>query len=93
MQVYWVETENFRLLAGQKVEFSPGINVITGENAQGKTTLLEAVYLLTGARSFRTSFDRELIAFEADSAFVGGAAREIEGNAKLQDAYELGKNI
>ncbi|MBR6114500.1 MAG: DNA replication/repair protein RecF [Oscillospiraceae bacterium] len=84
MQVYWVETENFRLLAGQKVEFSPGINVITGENAQGKTTLLEAVYLLTGARSFRTSFDRELIAFEADSAFVGGAVRAADRDQKIE---------
>ena len=42
-------------------EFSPGTNVITGENAQGKTNLLEAVYLLTGGKSFRTRFDKELI--------------------------------
>ena len=39
-------------------EFSPGTNVITGENAQGKTNLLEAVYLLTGGKSFRTRFDK-----------------------------------
>ena len=63
MHVDWVRTEHFRLLEPQSVAFSPGINVITGENAQGKTTLLEAVYLLTGVKSFRTSFDRELIAF------------------------------
>ena len=58
MQVHSVRTEHFRLLENQLVEFAPGVNVITGENAQGKTTLLEAVYLLTGVKSFRTRFPR-----------------------------------
>ena len=48
------------------------MNVIAGANAQGKTTLLEAVYLLTGAKSFRTYYDKELIAFEKDEAAVRG---------------------
>ena len=51
-------------------EFSPGTNVITGENAQGKTNLLEAVYLLTGGKSFRTRFDKELIGFGYTGAEV-----------------------
>ena len=51
-------------------EFSPGTNVITGENAQGKTNLLEAVYLLTGGKSFRTRFDKELIGFGYTAAEV-----------------------
>jgi DNA replication and repair protein RecF len=70
MTVYNLETENFRALESRKLDFSPGVNVVTGANAQGKTTLLEAVYLLTGARSFRTRFDRELIAFDQDEAVV-----------------------
>ena len=72
MRIETLQTENFRLLAGQEVAFSPGVNVITGANAQGKTTLLEAVYLFTGSRSFRTRFDRELIAFGRERAFVRG---------------------
>ena len=43
MRVDAVQTENFRLLQGGRCEFSPGVNVIAGANAQGKTTLLEAV--------------------------------------------------
>ena len=66
MRVDAVQTENFRLLQSGRCEFSPGVNVIAGANAQGKTTLLEAVYLLTGAKSFRTYYDKELIAFEKD---------------------------
>ena len=72
MQVLEVETEHFRLLETQRVAFDPGINVITGANAQGKTTLLEAVWLLTGGRSFRTWYDRELIAFGQEEARVEG---------------------
>ena len=72
MRLHWIETENFRLLEPQRVDFSPGVNMITGENAQGKTTLLEAVYLLTGEKSFRTNYDRELIAFEKEHASVEG---------------------
>ncbi len=70
MRIHFLETENFRLLAGQRVSFCPEVNVITGANAQGKTTLLEAVWLLTGNRSFRTRFDRELIAFGEENAMV-----------------------
>ncbi len=70
MQIHWVETDDFRLLAPERVELDPGVNVITGANAQGKTTLLEAVWLLTGNRSFRTRFDRELIAFGEENAMV-----------------------
>ena len=62
-------------------EFSPGINVITGRNAQGKTNLLEAVYMLTGGRSFRTRFDRELIGFDYDS---GEILADIEAAGRKQ---------
>lgn len=56
----------FRNYDEQVAEFDPDINVISGANAQGKTNLLEAVWLLTGAHSFRTRFDRELIGFGCD---------------------------
>ena len=91
MQVYWTETESFRLLEPQRVTFSPGVNVITGENAQGKTTLLEAVYLLTGGKSFRTGYDRELIAFDQDSAAVTGAFRSGERDQKIALTFGRGR--
>ena len=75
MRVYSVETEQFRLLESCRVEFDEKTTVITGNNAQGKTSLLEAVYLLTGEKSFRTWYDRELIAFGRDEARVAGARR------------------
>ena len=84
MRADWILTENFRLLESQKVTFSPGINVITGENAQGKTTLLEAVYLLSGGKSFRAGADRELIAFDSDRACVTGGFFSGEPSRKVR---------
>lgn len=66
---------NFRLYPEKHLELSPGVNVIEGLNACGKTTLLEAIYVLMTGRSFRTTQARDLIrqgssAFHAESAFV-----------------------
>lgn len=70
MRIDSVCLENFRNYEKETVEFSPGINVITGENAQGKTNLLESIYILSCGHSFRTRFDRELIFFGRDSARI-----------------------
>ena len=72
MIVNSVRLEGFRNYFDETVELSPGINVITGENAQGKTNFLEAVYLLSCGHGFRTRLDNELIAFERDFARVTG---------------------
>ena len=91
MRVHAVQTENFRLLESQRVEFDPGVNVITGENAQGKTTLLEAVYLLTGVKSFRTRFDKELIAFEAEHASVTGKINACGRDQTVELLFQRGR--
>ncbi len=57
---------NFRNLADQTLLFSPGVNLLIGENGQGKTNLLESIQFFKFARSFRTSHDTELIQFKAD---------------------------
>ena len=77
--------ENFRNLSPAKVEFSDGVTVLCGQNAQGKTNILEAVYLFARGRSFRTRRDSEMIKFGEKSASVslrykqdGGRAAEVK---------------
>jgi len=67
-----VHLEGFRNYMDETVELSPGINVITGENAQGKTNFLEGVFLLSCGHGFRTRFDNELISFDHSFARVTG---------------------
>ncbi len=52
---------NFRNLGNQQLNFKNKINVFFGDNAQGKTNLLEAIYLIASGKSFRTRIDHELI--------------------------------
>ena len=70
MYVRKVEFESFRNLAGTVVEFSDGINVLRGQNAQGKSNILEGIYLFARGRSFRGAKAREMIMFGSDMASV-----------------------
>jgi len=70
MRVDSLRLRGFRNYEDASVRFTPGINVISGPNAQGKTNLLEAVFLLSGGHSFRTRFDKELIGFNRDYAEI-----------------------
>jgi DNA replication and repair protein RecF len=62
----------FRNLAEQSLRFVPQINIISGSNGQGKTNLLEAIYVLGFSRSFRTHQSRDLIQQNASSFSVSG---------------------
>lgn len=70
MRVEKIALSGFRNYEFETAEFDPGTNVISGQNAQGKTNLLESVYMLSSGRSFRTRFDRELIGFGFSSADI-----------------------
>ena len=61
MKVQQIRLEDFRNYSFQEVELGSGLHVFEGRNAQGKTALLEAVYLAATARSFRTSKESDLI--------------------------------
>lgn len=55
--------ENFRNIEKMNIEPCENVNVIYGENAQGKTNIIESIWLFTGCRSFRGTKDREMIKF------------------------------
>lgn len=66
-----IEASGFRNLEGF-AEFGPGLNIFYGDNAQGKTNWLEAIYILGNTKSFRTSQLRECIAFDRPHALLRG---------------------
>ena len=66
-----IEVSGFRNLEGF-AEFGPGLNIFYGDNAQGKTNWLEAVYILGTTKSFRTSQLRECISFDVEQALLRG---------------------
>ncbi|MDP6548649.1 MAG: DNA replication/repair protein RecF [Dehalococcoidia bacterium] len=83
---------NFRSLVELDLELPPGVVVFFGPNAQGKTTLLEAVYLLAIARSFRAENEREVVNFQAASeggqGLVGGAIEQHGERLQIYVGYQ-----
>ena len=70
MKILKIALNGFRNYEWETADFSARTNVITGENAQGKTNLLEAIYMLSCGKSFRTRFDRELVGFDFSDAEI-----------------------
>ena len=67
MKINSITLENYRNIKVLSVDFDD-VNIIWGQNAQGKTNLLEAIYLFSGAKSFRGAKDKELVKFNCDYA-------------------------
>ena len=70
MRIDSIELEGFRNYESARAEFIPGVNVIIGDNAEGKTNLLESIYILAAGRSFRAKSDKELIGFSKTEARI-----------------------
>lgn len=83
---------NFRSLVELDLELPPGVVVFFGPNAQGKTTLLEAVYLLAIARSFRAGDEREVVNFQAAAeggqGLVGGTVEQQGERLQIYVGYQ-----
>jgi len=65
-----VELKNFRNYKSLQMDFDCGTNILYGDNAQGKTNILESLYLSATTKSHKGSKDKELINFEADEAHI-----------------------
>lgn len=74
---------NFRNLNDQTIEFHNGPVYITGQNGNGKTNIVEGLYLLSGSRSFRTNSQAELLKWGSDEASVFGNVVSNNGEGEL----------
>ncbi len=65
-----LELENFRNYKSLNIEFDKGVNILYGDNAQGKTNILEAIYVSATTKSHKGAKDKEIINFEAEEAHI-----------------------
>ena len=84
MIVKSIKLKNFRNHKYLSYEFKPGINIFTGNNGVGKTNVVEAIYYLSIARSFRTQLDSDLIKSGENIAEINSVVQEGEINRKIR---------
>jgi DNA replication and repair protein RecF len=84
MWIEHLELSDYRNYEKLELTFSPGINVFIGENAQGKTNIMESLYVLSMAKSHRTANDRELIRWEAEYGKIKGDVHRKYGKLPLE---------
>ena len=70
MYIESLELKNYRNYEYLCIDFSSGTNILYGDNAQGKTNVLEAVYLCSTTKSHRGSKDKDVIRFEQDESHI-----------------------
>ena len=84
MRVCDLTLRDFRNYVNLNLEFDPGVNLIVGKNAQGKTNILEAISYLGSGKSFRAQKTGEMIRFGADFADIEGSVFSQERQQKLR---------
>ena len=67
---------NYRNYLNLELSFENKVNVILGENAQGKTNVMESIFVLAMAKSHRTSNDKDLIRWDEEYAKIEGRVRK-----------------
>ena len=91
MQIDRLSLRGFRNYEDAQAQFVPGVNLLVGGNANGKTNLLEAVSYLSTGRSFRTRREAELIRFGADFAELRAQVQSQERTRELRAVLFSGR--
>lgn len=84
MKLRQLELENYRNYQQVALEFGDGVQIFLGENAQGKTNLMEAIYVLAMTKSHRAGNDRELIGWDQEQATIKGLVEKKTSNFPLE---------
>lgn len=83
-----VELKNFRNYSSLKISFNKGINIIYGNNAQGKTNLLESIYVLALTNTFRNVYDTDLIMKDRKFFNIKGVLKNSKLDTTLNISYD-----
>lgn len=93
MLITSLKIHNFRNYEELKIDFNKDLNVIYGDNAQGKTNILEAIYLTAIGKSFRTNKDKELIKIGEEYATIEVEFSKYDRKGKIKIEIFDKKNI
>lgn len=95
MKLQQIEVRDFRNL--ERLDYHPGsgLNILLGDNAQGKTNILETIYVLSTGSSFRTGQDKNLLRYEKDAFILRGRYTYDDRNFESILSYSVrqGKNF
>ena len=84
MKLTNLQLQNFRNYESVQLEFTDGVHVFIGENAQGKTNLMESIYALAMTKSHRTTNDKELIGWNKEFATIKGTVEKTTTKTNLE---------
>ena len=90
MRLNSLQLVNFRNYNNLYLEFNKKVNLLLGKNGQGKTNIVESIYMLSFGKSFRTSRDKEIIKFDTENLYVGGSFSKEHTDGLIEIA--IGKN-
>lgn len=84
MYIQRLQLTNYRNYKMLDLAFDEGVNIFIGQNAQGKTNIMESIYVLALAKSHRTSNDKELIQWGEEYGKIGGTIEKKNGRLPLE---------
>ena len=93
MEINKIKLEGFRNYQSQEIKLEKGINIFIGDNAQGKTNILEAIFLCAMGKSFRTKKEKEMITFQKEKAQIEIAYEKRDRSGKIKIEIEEKKQI
>lgn len=84
MYIQKIKLENFRNYEKAEIEFDKSVNIIYGDNAQGKTNILESIFVCSLGKSFRTNKDKEVINKEKDFSKIEMISQKEDRNINIK---------
>ena len=93
MWIKRIKISNFRNYQQEEIELGKNINILYGENAQGKTNIIEAIFLSSMGKSFRAKKDKEMICLNSEKANIEIEYEKVDRNGKIKIELANKKNI
>lgn len=91
MRLLRFRANSFRNIESCDISFSPGVQLLSGDNAQGKTNAVEGIYLFARGRSFRSATDKDMVKFGSDGFSLGIEYEDKDGVHSLEYTFYKGQ--